>query len=188
MLARKLCALALVPLMAVLIGCGGGKKTASANVSGKVLLNGVPLPGGNLTLFGSAGGGYSDTLSADGDFRIVDLPPGEYTAVIDNEYLDPNRKQQVYKGGDPGKAPGGAVKGSGAMASKYGSTVGGSGGAPANTYKGKGVELHAPEGATTVKEGNFVAIPAKFKKKDSSGVKVTIDDGDNKKDISFDGK
>jgi hypothetical protein len=190
MFTRKVGALALVPLLSVLVGCGSGKKTASASITGKVLLNGAVLPGGNVTLHGSDGGGYSDTITADGEFRIVDLPPGEYTVTIENDGLDPNRKQQTYKGGDASKGPGAMMKGGAGnpMAGKYGGAMGGSGGAPPNAYKGKGAETYTPEGMTNVKEGSYVAIPAKFKKKDTTGVKVTLEDGENKKDIAFDGK
>lgn len=180
---RLSCAAALFALSALVAGCGGGK-TAAASLAGRALLNGQPITGGTLTLHSESSGAYSFGLNAEGGFEASELPPGNYTVTVDNEFLDPNRKAQSYKGGDVNKSM--APKGSGG--SKYSGTISGASG-PAPAYKGKGADVGgAPEGAATVKEGSFVAIPAKFKKKDTSGVTIVLAAGENKKDVEFTGK
>lgn len=188
MTTRSAFALALVPALGLLAGCGSGKKTASASIVGKVTVNGAALTGGTL-VFHSDQGTYTTGVKGTGDFELLDIPPGEYTVTADNEFLDPNHKQEKYKGGSGGP-PGGPAGGGSKMpgAGKYGGTVSGPGGGPPNNYKGKGQEAYVPEGANVVKDGTYMPIPAKFKKRDTSTVKVTLADGENKKDIALDGK
>lgn len=188
MTTRRTFALALVPLLACLAGCGSRSKTASASIAGKVTVNGAALTGGTLLFHGAEGGIYQTGVKGTGEFELLDIPPGEYTVTADNEFLDPNKKQQAYKGGSSGPPGAPAGGGSGGMKGKYGSTMTGPSGGPPSSYKGKGQETYVPEGSNVVKDGTYVPIPAKFKKKDTSGVKVTLGDGENKKDIAFDGK
>lgn len=162
-------------------GCGSSK-TASASITGKITLNGQPVTGGNL-YFHSDAGTYSASIDSSGTFRATDIPPGDMTVTIDNDFLDPNRKIPVYNGGKSGPLGAG---GGGAGGKKYGAMSGPTGGAPMTQYKGKGVELAAPpEGAQTVKDGTFVKIPDIFKKKETSTLKLKIEPGKNEKDITL---
>lgn len=167
-------------LSLVLISGCGSKKTAAANISGKVTLNGQPVAGGSM-YFHSDAGSYAATIDPQGNYRLVDIPPGEMTVTIDNEFLDPNRKAQVYTGGNSGP---GAMK-STPGAGKYGAAMGGA----APKYQGKGVDLaKPPEGAQTVKDGSYIKIPDVYKKKESSTIKVKIEAGDNDRNIELTGK
>jgi hypothetical protein len=179
--------LALAPSILVLAGCGASNKTASANVSGKVTLNGQPLSGGTLH-FHSAGGVYTAPVDAEGNYRAVDLPPGEVTVTVDNEYLNPDKKTEVYKG-QSGNAPRAAPKGGGGdLSAKYGKTMSGPGGGTM-VAKGPGVKVAPPpEGAQVVKEGTYVAIPAAYKKEATSTLKFSIQPGNNDKDLEMSGK
>lgn len=161
-------------------GCGSSK-TANASIAGKITLNGQPVTGGNL-YFHSENGTYSASIDSTGAFRATDIPPGDVTVTVDNDFLDPNRKTPVYTGGKSG--PMGASGGG----KKYGAMSGPSGAPPSSQYKGKGVELAAPpDGSQTVKDGTFVKIPDVYKKKETSTVKIKIEPGKNDKDITLTG-
>lgn len=188
MTSRSLSLVCLIPLLLILAGCGS-KRTASASITGKLTVNGQPVTGGRI-IFNSDSGVYSGGIDPEGKYEVFELPPGEYTITVDNSYLDPDRKVPVYKGQTSGPgAMQSKMAGGGAMAAKYGATVGGAGGAPPSSYKGAGAEVAPPpEGTQTVKEGTFVKIPDIFTKKETSTAKVTVEPGDNKKDIDLTGK
>src|SRR2546423_1446976 len=98
--------LLLTPALCIVLvfGCEGGP-SRPANVSGKVTLNGKPLPGGSIGFVfkdGERGGGE---IEPDGTYDARQLPAGEASVFIDNEALKP-----------AGKAP-----------EKYGDKQGGSG-------------------------------------------------------------
>ena len=73
-------------LLAVLLGCMS-KRTRSGAVSGKITYKGQPVNDAALLLYPSSGGPEANpiTMSADGEgnFRITDVPPGEYTIVVE---------------------------------------------------------------------------------------------------------
>ena len=174
-----------------LVGCGSGPRTASANLSGKVLLNGEPVTGGTLAFHTADSGAYSAQIDEQGNYRAVDLPVGEVTVTVDNHYLDPSIKSQTYSGQGAGR-PGGAASskmGNNPMAAMYGKTMSGAGGGPAPAYKGKGVTIAPPpEGATIVKGGTYVPIPSIYQKQETSTIKITLVSGDNQKNIELTGK
>jgi hypothetical protein len=61
------------------VGCGG-----SGNVSGKVLYQGKPLPGGAVTFMPTSGqGAYTSRINpADGSYNILKCPAGPVRVVI----------------------------------------------------------------------------------------------------------
>jgi hypothetical protein len=75
---------ALVLGVALTSGCGGGEGT----VSGKVLYNGKPLPGGVVTFRPTAGGKKTVTTPIDegGNFKAT-LPVGDVQIAVDNREL-----------------------------------------------------------------------------------------------------
>lgn len=188
MTARSLVAIVLLPLLLVLAGCGT-KKTASASLSGKVTLNGEPVPGGRLAFFSDTGS-YSAVINAQGNYELADIPPGDYTVTVDNEYLDPNKKTPVYTGGQTSGPQMPMAKGGGDLAAKYGGAMSAPSGVPnGQAYKGKAPDASpVPEGAQIAGEGSYVPIPSVYKKKDTSTLKIKVEPGSNKKDIELTGK
>src|SRR5262245_677135 len=71
-------------LVAVLVGCGSSRVRPGV-VSGKVTYKGKPVNDAALLLY-PAGGGATDPITipvtAEGEFRISDTPPGEYKVVV----------------------------------------------------------------------------------------------------------
>jgi hypothetical protein len=73
-------------LLAVLVGCMS-KRTRSGAVSGKITYKGQPVNDAALLLYPSNVGPEDNpiTISVDGEgnFRITDVPPGEYKIVVE---------------------------------------------------------------------------------------------------------
>jgi len=77
-------------LLIVVAGCGPAK----GKVSGQVLLDGSPVPGGWVT-FQPAGGKYNSVsveLDEQGRF-VAELPAGDVTVCVDNRELEPRAEQ-----------------------------------------------------------------------------------------------
>lgn len=71
-----LCALSL------LSGCGSGSSTSRVEVSGRILMDGQPLGGAEVTLFSDKNSGYGRT-DAEGHFTLVrGIDPGDYKVVV----------------------------------------------------------------------------------------------------------
>jgi hypothetical protein len=71
-------------LLVVLVGCG--KRSRSGEVTGKVTYKGQPVNDAALLLY-PAGGGPERTpltipVDGEGNYRIADVPPGEYRVVV----------------------------------------------------------------------------------------------------------
>lgn len=92
-----------IPLAAILLlvavvvagisGCGNPSNTVS--VSGRISYQGNPLTNGAVTFFPQSGRPVIESISATGDYT-AELPPGEYTVVI-NVAAD---RPAAYKEGD----------------------------------------------------------------------------------------
>jgi hypothetical protein len=138
-----------------LAGCG----QQTGHVSGKVIYNGQPLPGGRLT-FRPADPELNSVpalIGADGSYEATP-PVGEVTIAVDNSELRPPEPGQ-RPGLPPGfKLPGqgGAVKAGGAAESA--------------------------EGKLT---GKYVPIPEKYYQAETSGLKYTVKKGSETYDIKL---
>lgn len=176
----------LVALLIPIAGCGT-KKTTGSSLSGKVTLNGQPVKGGTLQFYSEAGA-YTASIDGDGNYNLPDVPVGEMTVTVDNETLNPKNKPPVYTGGQTSGGASGFKGAAGSpMAGMYKKAMGGKSAAP--SYKGPGVKVgDAPEGTEIVKEGTYVPIPAVYRKKETSTLKVKIEAGSNKKDLEMTGK
>jgi hypothetical protein len=89
------------------IGCQGPKKSIEmAEVSGKVLFKGQPLPGGRITFVSKEAPGFtgSGNIDEQGNYKCQ-VPVGEAKVSVDNQML---------------QATGGGRKGPGAPANKPG--------------------------------------------------------------------
>src|SRR5262245_1737054 len=76
----------LLPLVAALTGCPGGRP-AVANVSGKVAYKGQALGGGTLTLHSAKGGSYPFSISKEGTFtgEIPLNAVGQMTVTVETD-------------------------------------------------------------------------------------------------------
>jgi hypothetical protein len=130
---------------------------APAKVKGKVTYNGKPIGAGTLTFHSPDKGDYTASLLEDGSYDMSDVPAGTLTVTVDTEMYNPNRKVPAYGGG----------KGAG-IDKDYMEAMKKGGGQP-NPDQGK---------------NNYVKIPAKYAKADSSGLSVTLKAG--KQEQNFD--
>src|SRR5687767_8123593 len=75
-------------------GCGGGR--APGRVTGRVLLDGKPVPGGILSFVPAdfKGPGASATVDESGGYT-VELPPGEVLVSFDNAAFAPPPPRQL---------------------------------------------------------------------------------------------
>jgi hypothetical protein len=94
-------------------GCGG-----SGTVSGKVLYNGKPLKGGNVTFVGKRT--VSSSIKDDGTYNCANVPAGEVTICVETDSLKPAGPQNKmhYKPPPGQQAPGGFDLGDTADAAK----------------------------------------------------------------------
>src|SRR5437660_6700826 len=90
-------------LLLMLGGCGPGE----GKVSGRVLFNGQPLPGGLVTFVPAAAPSHAvATLDEHGNYEVV-IPAGEVQVCVDNRQLQPH--ESPFRGMPPG-IPGGVAQ------------------------------------------------------------------------------
>ena len=91
----------LLAVSASILGCGKGKGTpeASATVTGKVTLNGKPLPGGTINFRSTTTASRlgSGQIQADGTYTAKEVPQGPCKVFIDNSALKPMDANSGYK-------------------------------------------------------------------------------------------
>jgi hypothetical protein len=147
-----------VLLLAAAVGCGGPGK---GKVSGRVLLDGKPLPGGRVT-FRPADprqNSVSAELDEQGNYQ-ADLPAGEVKVAVDNRELEPQ----------PPMITGVVPPGISAEAAKV---LGGK--------KGKA----APAEGGGKPTGRYVPIPNRYYQTESSDLKFTVKRGEQKQDLEL---
>lgn len=97
---RLACGCLSIGLLILMTGCGKGSRGAQhAEVSGKVVFQGKPLPGGRIS-FVTAKEGLATTAIIDenGNYKI-DAPVGDVKISVDNSALQKSR----FGGGPPPK-------------------------------------------------------------------------------------
>jgi hypothetical protein len=149
----RVAVLLLVPVAA---GCGPGQ----GRVSGRVLLDGKPLPGGFVKFL--LADGRSSVVSAEidesGNYTPVTLPAGEVIVSVDNRQFAPL----------PPRGPSPVPPGLSAEAASR--MVGGSA-APAR------------DGAAEARAARYLAIPARYYSAETSDLKLTIQPGNHEQDV-----
>lgn len=85
-------------LLILMAGCNNIRKgEEQAEVSGRVLFQGKPLPGGRVSFVAVNGGvGASETIDESGNYKIK-APIGDVKIGVDNSMLEPKR----FGGGPP---------------------------------------------------------------------------------------
>jgi hypothetical protein len=152
--------LGLLLLLPVVTGCGG---TARSKVSGQVLLNGTPLPGGQVTFFPADSKQNSVTVPIDerGNYEAT-LPVGDVKIIVDNRNLEPPPPPP----GGPSVLPGGL---------------------PPEIRKGLGDKKDAPPPPNTPEKaaGKYVPIPPRYYDITTSGLGFKVERGDQTKKIDL---
>lgn len=93
-------------LLVLMIGCGKNPHSVGhTEVSGKVLFQGKPLPGGRLS-FVAVNGGFTanGVINEDGTYKI-NAPIGEVKIGVDNTMLRPGGGGGMAKGGKKTAGP-----------------------------------------------------------------------------------
>jgi hypothetical protein len=72
----------LVALLVAVSGCAGGKG-AKGDVSGAVTYKGAAVTGGSVTLQPSSGQGFRAQIDGQGNYRVNDVPAGEYKVIVE---------------------------------------------------------------------------------------------------------
>jgi hypothetical protein len=154
--------LALLLALALVGGCGAGR----GKVSGQVLFNRAPLPGGLVT-FWPADPKHSPVsvhLDEEGHYEAV-LPVGEVRVGIDNRHLQPRVNLQESLVSGLNLPP--------ELRNKPG------GGKPPPERSGT-AETHLPKEA-----GRYVKIPNKYYDLDHTDLKFTVTGGDQQQDFEL---
>lgn len=148
------------------LGCGS-KKSAPAQLSGKVTYKGAAVTGGTLA-FHSDAGAYTAVINADGTYTVTDLPEGEVVVTVDTEDMNPERKIPEYN-----------EKSGGALGTKYGKSAQPPAPPQGSPPGGKTKQESSPvpEGAPKAEVGQYVKIPRTYSDKTKSSLKVTLQAG-----------
>jgi hypothetical protein len=157
--------LAVVPL-----GCSG-----RGTVSGRVLFNGKPLPGGLVKFIpvDARSNPVTATIGEDGSYAVT-VPAGAALISVDNRALkNPNAVGSVGVGGE-------------AAAGTKGGPPRGAPVVPPKDMMAKMKEEHevpAPTGTTPV--GTYMPIPDKYYDPETSGLKYNVQGGSQTHDIEL---
>jgi hypothetical protein len=154
-----LLALLLFVALALMAGCGPGQ----GKVSGRVLLDGKPLPGGLLTFQPTAGRqrAVSAVIDENGHYEAT-LPVGEVRIAVDNTALKPLPTERANLNALPALKLPPDVQGKIKAAAK--ATV------PAVPQEGK-------------LPGKYVPIPERYSKVETSGLTYEVREGSQEHDI-----
>jgi hypothetical protein len=147
----------LIGLLAWAGGCGPSSPRSAehAEVSGKVLIDNKPLPGGEIS-FVTVKGGFASSgkIDENGNYQVK-APVGEVTITVNNGML---QNQQPRRGKGPG----------------------GGGAAPKELPHTKQA---APDVQPT--KGHWVSIPSRYSNADSSDLKYTVKEGPQTYDVKL---
>ena len=157
--ARRTFCCALIGLLAWVAGCNQNpRETEHAEVSGKVLIDNKPLPGGQIS-FVTVKGGFaaSGNIDENGNYSIK-APIGEVTITVNNGCL-----QSQSGGGGGGKKKGGS-----------------GGKAPKDLPHPKEVEKEVQP-----IKGHWVSIPSRYANADTSELKYTVTPGQQTYDVKL---
>jgi len=161
-------------LSAILVlGCNSGNQQFPAEVTGKVTLNTAPVTGGSITFHSADGASVNAKISHDGVYFFPNLPEGKFEVTVETESVNPEKKQQEYKGDNSvGGGKSAMYPGKAKMAP------------PPGGKKNKSENSPTPEGYVA-HDPVYVKIAAKYKSKSTSGLTVDVKKGKQVLDISL---
>jgi hypothetical protein len=151
--------LLLLLLLCVLAGCGG---SGQVSVSGKVLFNGGPLPGGLITFrpVDPQLSPASAMISEEGTYEAI-VPIGEVEVSIDNRGLEPPPP-------GPESLPGGLL-----------------GELSPEAIKGLKMQSSAPPAPKSTQPGRYVEIPERYYDPDTSMLKFRVEHNGQQHDFQL---
>jgi hypothetical protein len=152
----------LLILLPLVVGCGPGQ----GRVSGRVLYNGQPLPGGRLTFLPAdpTRNSVGAELDEQGNYEAV-LPAGEVKVSVDNRELEPRGPKDAGLPKDI-NLPSDIKK---LLASA----------------KADKAPPPSPAQAADKPAGRYVPIPAKYYLAETSGLTFTVKSGSQQHDIEL---
>jgi hypothetical protein len=146
-------------MVAVLVAGCRGQGPGTGTVSGRVLVDGAPLPGGRITFEPSSGGNpVMAVLGEDGSYPRVELPFGEIRVRVDNRELQRAAVPRSFNPPAPALQKALAKKG-----------------------KGGGIPVDPPPPPSI--PGRYVKIIPKYYQTESSGLTFTVEGGEQTHDI-----
>jgi hypothetical protein len=155
MFARLLSGMLLLGLL--LSGCSYSAMGPQGDVSGKVMYNGKPLPGGQVTFLTSKGYTFTSVIDPEGNYKLR-AGVGEARIAVDNQMLKTsNEPPRPSLTNHPGMKPPPGAK----------------------------VEEKKSAGPTIT--GTYVSIPEKYRSPDESGLTFTVTKGSQTHDIELSG-
>jgi hypothetical protein len=151
----------LLVFLPVVVGCGAGQ----GKVSGRVLYNGEPLPGGRVTFRPAdpTQNAVSAELDKQGNYEVV-LPVGEVMVSVDNRELEPRGPRNAGLPKDIKLTP--------EITKLIGSA------------KADNASPPAPDKAEKA-SGKYVPIPSKYYLAETSGLTFKVQSGNQKHDIEL---
>ena len=160
---RSTCLVSLL-LVVALTGCG----VSQGKVSGRVLFNGAPLPGGLVTFRPEdpAQNSVSARLDEQGNYEAL-LPAGNVQVSVDNRELEPQTREPA--GLPPGLLP--------QLSPEAQKLLGGA--------KQGNPPPSAPASTSPKASGRYVPIPARYHEIETSDLKFRVDKGEQKHDIEL---
>jgi hypothetical protein len=142
----------LLALLTLFVGCG-----SKGTVSGKVLYQGNPLPGGTVT-FLQEKGAFHSVIHEDGSYRVTGIAPGPATITVSSpDPPQPAGPQSMEKTVEQAKAHKAEI--------------------PPEIAKHMG----DPEAG----KRRYMAIPSNYKDPDKSGLTYTVKSGAQEHDIQL---
>ena len=151
-------------LLTGVVGCGSGK----GSVSGKVTLDGKPLPAGNISFLGPKGQAVTADIK-DGQYTASNVPTGDVKVTVQTSSIK--------------------TEADSLLASSRNSSVGRN---PATSKLPAGVKEHVQaevaRNADMAKRGKellsrYRPLPDKYSKPDTSGLHVAVNRGENSFDV-----
>jgi hypothetical protein len=142
-----------VSLLLLAAGC-----SSRGTITGKVLLQGKPLPGGTVQFIHPKQGSMNAPIGQDGSYQFVDVPAGEVTIAVIG--AAPPMTRELPKGMDWEK-----VK---------------------QSYPGlsdEEVKRRTGFGPVSPPPGGFVSVPEKYSNPETSGLTYTVTGGAQTHDI-----
>lgn len=136
-------------------GCSFSKLGQEAEVSGKVMYNGKPLPGGHVTFMNSKGYTFGSVIDPEGNYKLK-ATVGEVRITVDNSML--------MKKDEPGTPD-----------LRH----------PPGVTPPPGVQQDADKSSAPKITGTYVHLPEKYRSPDASGLTYTVTKGPQTHDIEL---